>query len=122
MTYHDASSMPVSLRSIHVYAGHVVLPDGNPLIVGGDNIDLDGDFLTNGLKAVREYNYSTTSISNPIELPTGRWYPTLVTLPNGLILIVGGSQVDQHHSFKPPAELDRILHPGGQGTLRFCST
>ncbi|KAK9863598.1 hypothetical protein WJX84_001727 [Apatococcus fuscideae] len=86
--------VPFHIQEHPFCSGHVVLPDGNPLIVGGDNIDLDGDFLTNGLKAVREYNYSTTSISNPIELPTGRWYPTLVTLPNGLILIVGGSQVE----------------------------
>ncbi|KAK9832391.1 hypothetical protein WJX74_008758 [Apatococcus lobatus] len=75
-------------------AGHLVLPNGHVLIAGGDNVDLNPPFLTNGLQSVRDYNPDEPSYTLPETLPTGRWYPTLVTLPDGHILIAGGSQVE----------------------------
>lgn len=70
-----------------------MLPNGHVLIAGGDNVDLDPPFLTNGLQSLRDYNPDDPSYTLPAMLPTGRWYPTLVTLPDGHILIAGGSQV-----------------------------
>lgn len=81
------------VNPVNSCAGHLVLPNGHVLVAGGDNVDLNPPFLTNGLQSVRDYNPDAPSYTLPVTLPTGRWYPTLVTLPDGRILIVGGSQV-----------------------------
>lgn len=74
-------------------AGHLVLPNGNGLIVGGDNIDLVDPFLTNGFFSVRIIDPFGPSYTLGPNLPTGRWYPTLITMPDGTILIMGGVSV-----------------------------
>ncbi len=74
-------------------AGHVIMPNGNGLIAGGDNVDLTAPFLTNGFFSIRIFNPFGPSYSLGPNMPTGRWYPTLATLPNGNILIMGGAQV-----------------------------
>ena len=69
------------------------MPNGNGLIAGGDNVDLMAPFLTNGFFSIRIFNPFGPSYSLGPNMPTGRWYPTLATLADGTILIMGGSQV-----------------------------
>ena len=69
------------------------MPNGQGLIAGGDNVDLMAPFLTNGFFSIRIFNPFGPSYSLGPNMPTGRWYPTLATLPDGTILIVGGAQV-----------------------------
>ncbi|KAK9859825.1 hypothetical protein WJX84_003157 [Apatococcus fuscideae] len=54
----------------------------------------DPTYPDDSLASVRDYNPDEPSYTLPETLPTGRWYPTLVTLPDGHILIAGGSQVE----------------------------
>ena len=70
-----------------------MLPNGNGLVVGGDNVDLSDPFLTNGFFSVRIIDpFGQTNTLAP-NMPTGRWYPTLLTMPDGTIFIAGGVQV-----------------------------
>ena len=82
--------------AISLPAGHLVLPNGNGLVVGGDNVDLSDPFLTNGFFSVRIINpFGQTNTLAP-NMPTGRWYPSLLTMPDANILIAGGVQVRLH--------------------------
>lgn len=73
-----------------------MLPNGNGLVVGGDNVDLSDPFLTNGFFSVRIIDpFGQTNTLAP-NMPTGRWYPSLLTMPDANILIAGGVQVRLH--------------------------
>ena len=74
-------------------AGNLILPNGNGLVAGGDNVDLNDGFLTNGFFSLRIFNPFGPSYSLGPNMPTGRWYPTLATLADGTVLIMGGAQV-----------------------------
>ncbi len=65
-------------------AGHTTLADGRVFIAGGHITDYMGyphavifDPATNGFTSLPDMN-------------TGRWYPTVTTLPNGDVLVVSG--------------------------------
>ncbi len=65
-------------------AGHTTLADGRVFIAGGHAADYTGyphavifDPATNGFTSLPDMN-------------TGRWYPTVTTLPNGDVLVVSG--------------------------------
>ncbi|KAK9825584.1 hypothetical protein WJX74_007675 [Apatococcus lobatus] len=74
-------------------SGHVIMPNGLGLIVGGDNEDLSWPLLSSGLTSIRIIDpFKASYILGP-ELPSSRWYPSLLTLANGNILIMGGAQV-----------------------------
>jgi len=72
--------------------GHAFLPDGSLLVTGAHgnspaNKQLhkyvpDGSF---------EGWHQATKDGSPVMLVTGRWYPTLTTLPDGRVLIMNGS-------------------------------
>ena len=87
---------------MRLHAGHTVMPNGHVLVAGGDNVDLNPPFLVNGLQTVRDYDPAGPSYTVPATLPTGRWYPSLLTLPDGIILIVGGSLVRSMHARTQP--------------------
>ena len=74
-------------------AGHVIMPNGLGLVVGGDNGDLSWPFLTNGLSSLRIIDPFQASYTLGPELPSSRWYPSLLTLADGNILVMGGAQV-----------------------------
>lgn len=80
-------------------AGHAFLPDGRLLVAGGHWADGDGvnqaciyDWRTNQWTATDEMTTTTGQ-----EL--GRWYPTLTTLPNGNVLVLSGSYVNDAGQF-----------------------
>lgn len=62
-------------------------------VAGGDNLNLYPGFLENGLFDVRHFSFPG-SISTPAEMGVARWYPTVVTLPDGTSLIAGGSTAE----------------------------
>lgn len=63
------------------------------MIAGGDNLNLVPGFLENGLFDVRHFDFPG-SISTPAEMGSARWYPTMLTLPDGTSLIAGGSTAE----------------------------
>lgn len=69
------------------------MPNGLGLVVGGDNGDLSKPRPTSGLTSVRVIDPFQASYALGPELPSNRWYPSLVTLADGNILIMGGAQV-----------------------------
>jgi hypothetical protein len=67
-------------------AGHVFLPDGTLLALGGHIDDRYGDTDAN-LFRTTESGYTW---SEGDEMAEGRWYPTALTLANGEVLVVSG--------------------------------
>ncbi len=59
----------------------------------GMMVGIDAPYYTIGYQAVRRVDASQP-VSNLVnQFPTGRWYPGIMTLPNGNILVVGGAQI-----------------------------
>ncbi len=56
-------------------AGHALLPNGNGLVVGGDNVDLSDPFLVNGFPVIRLIDPFGQAYTRGPDMPTGRWYP-----------------------------------------------
>lgn len=81
-------------------AGHIILPNGLGLVAGGDKDDLSWPFLTNGLASTRIVDPFQASYTLGPGLPSSRWYPSLLTLADSNILIMGGAQVRQSHSLR----------------------
>lgn len=75
-------------------AGHVVAEDGTAIIAGGDNLNLVPGFLDNGLYAVRQFTFPDTINTVVADMGVARWYPTVLTLQDGLIMIAGGSTAE----------------------------
>lgn len=58
----------------------------------GNNINLNGDFLTAGAQAIRVVDPTTKNSTLVAQLDRTRVGVTLATLGNGKILILGGNQ------------------------------
>ena len=92
-------------------SGHIQLRNGSILIVGGDNVGLDTGFA-DGRYNVRVFNpgaspsyriVATMPPNRPAsEDPNSgaRWYPSLATMVDGNILVVGGQTLEGilHHA------------------------
>ena len=65
-------------------AGHIQLPDGRTLIVGG-HISAD-----NGLADTTIFDPVSRSYFRGPDMSVGRWYPTVTTLPDGRLVTVAG--------------------------------
>ncbi|KAJ3188211.1 hypothetical protein HDU85_005361 [Gaertneriomyces sp. JEL0708] len=90
--------------------GAAQMADGGIMIAGGDqkwDMVFKGKNITSdGRRDVRIYKdeairkVATMAIPNPANKEfTGRWYPTLITLPNEDVMILGG-----HHIYFAPTE------------------
>ena len=70
------------------------LPNGNVLMAGGtlmyDTNPDNCNGLWHGLNAAYQVNTSSESLDKISSMIHGRWYPTLVTLPDGRVLTVSG--------------------------------
>ena len=71
------------------------LIDDTVLVVGGSNTNTTATNatarLSDGLHLVRVVNSSTPSVATVVaHMPSARWRPSLCTLPDGNILILGG--------------------------------
>ena len=107
-------------------AGHSALADGRILVAGG-NLAFpnsaggpDSDFK--GARWVFTFDPWTETWTRQPDMPRGRWYPTVTTLPDGTALIMGGTDetgdnIDNTdvELFTPTAAID------GVGTLRVVS-
>ena len=74
-------------------AGQTLLPNGDVLVAGGTlRYDAPTSPYTpfEGLNAVLTFNPFTETWTVQPAMAHGRWYPTLVRLPNGSVLIIGG--------------------------------
>lgn len=87
-------------------AGHVQLATDAILLVGGDNIDLTGGFV-DGRYNIRVFtggaspSYNITAVMAPYQPSLSydpsagaRWYPSLLTMTDGNVLIVGGQTTE----------------------------
>ena len=62
------------------------------LPAGGDDLNLNPPFLTNGIQAVRVFDPLTRKIELVAELDRGRWYASVMTMADGNLLVLGGVQ------------------------------
>ncbi len=88
-------------------AGAAQLPNGNILFVGGtilydtDVNNCNGQF--HGASAAYEFDVPTGTLIKQTPMAHGRWYPTLITLPSGNVIVVSGN--DEYGSYNKLAEL-----------------
>ncbi|MCX5204563.1 DUF1929 domain-containing protein [Streptomyces sp. NBC_00237] len=89
-------------------AGHVQLPDGRVLVVGGnkDYASADGTVGYKGLKTSYVFDPATNTYVRTNDLLAGHWYPSATALGNGDVLALGGlgedssgTVVNEHFSF-----------------------
>ncbi|GLI65892.1 hypothetical protein VaNZ11_009535, partial [Volvox africanus] len=71
--------------------GHTILDSGDVLIVGGHQANAG---YPDGMKSIRTFNRSCTDLQlvKIREMGWRRWYPTPTLLPDGRVLIMGGTQ------------------------------
>jgi len=70
-------------------SGHAFLPDGRLLIAGG-HAGSDGDGITDAF-IFNSSNNTWTQTNLPMS--AGRWYPSAVTVGNGEIVVVSGTEI-----------------------------
>ena len=73
-------------------SGHVQLPNGNVLIIGGNKAypAADGSHGFEGLNSSYIFNIATNSYQQVNNLNTGHWYPSATELGNGNVFSQGG--------------------------------
>jgi hypothetical protein len=77
-----ATAIPTTKHHLFC-SGHVLLPDGRLVIIGGH-----GDET----KAVHLFDPATVTLEHHDDMPHGRWYPTVTVLPDGRAAVMSGSQ------------------------------
>jgi hypothetical protein len=95
-------------------SGHSYLPDGRLLIMGGhDGVDWDGSAHTTifDWRQTMPWDYTNPDMSG------GRWYPAAVSLGNGEVLVVGGSQTSTE-----PQRMPEVWRTNSGGGWRGLST
>lgn len=96
-----ASYTSIPITNNPFCAGHSQLGDGSILVVGGDNQSMTTGGVTsivNGRKGVRTFTPCaadaapgcTGTWTIMAEMSTERWYPTVLTLPDGSAMVIGG--------------------------------
>ena len=95
VTYEGRDSGAITAPANLWCGGQTLLPDGRVLVVGG-NLEYPtpralGDRSGfKGAKWVMTFDPWTETWTRYQDMPHGRWYPTLTTLPDGKVLIIGG--------------------------------
>ncbi|KAL0036357.1 hypothetical protein WJX77_003871 [Trebouxia sp. C0004] len=90
----DNTFKPFHIAEGALCSGHALLPDGSALIGGGMMVGMDAPYFQVGYQAVRVVDGINQNYSVVNEFPTGRWYPSVATLPDGNMLVVGGAQIE----------------------------
>ncbi len=94
------NTKPQQLQVNLFCSGHAFLPDGKLLVVGGHLED------SNGVNQAMLYDYNDDTWKPTDQMSTGRWYPTATTLPDGSVLVLGGT----YFGPSQPAERPPVLH------------
>ena len=61
-------------------------------MLAGDNLNLNYPFLTIGTQAIRVFSTVSQNYTVVAEMDRGRWYPTIMVMADGNLLILGGMQ------------------------------
>ena len=84
--------------------GHVQLADGNVLFVGGTGRYYPGGGF-DGTKQINLYDWRTEEWQALGEMKDGRWYPSLIPLADGKIVIFSGLKWQQFNQINPSIEI-----------------
>lgn len=85
-------------------SGHLQLADGNVLFIGGTGRYYPGGAFT-GSKQVNLYNWQTGKWSALGQLKEGRWYPSLIPLADGKVVIFSGLKLEGPNQINPSLEI-----------------
>lgn len=85
-------------------AGHLQLADGNVLFISGTGRYYPGGRFT-GSRQANIYNWQTGKWSPVGQMKEGRWYPTLVELANGKVVIFSGLKLNAPNQINPSIEI-----------------
>jgi len=95
--------------------GHIQLTNGDVLFVGGSSLYYPGEQFE-GSKQTNIYHWQDNKWSTIGKMVEGRWYPSLVPLADGKIVIFSGQKFDKPSQITPtidvydPAATDNKLH------------
>jgi len=77
-------------------AGHILLPDGRTMVVGG-NVQADV-----GIKDASIFDSSTNTWTRGADMSVARWYPTATVMGDGRVFVFAGDNiVDQGLPYSP---------------------
>lgn len=85
-------------------SGHLQLVDGNVLFIGGTGRYYPGGAFT-GSRQVNLYDWKTGKWSSVGQLKEGRWYPSLISLADGKIVIFSGLKYEAPNQINPSLEI-----------------
>ena len=85
-------------------SGHTFLADGRLLVVGGHLADSDG------LNQACIYDATANTWTATAIMNDGRWYPTATTLPDGRVLVLSGSFLQDGQT--PNNVIPQVWHDG----------
>jgi hypothetical protein len=91
---------PVPFGTNLFCAGHVLLPDGRQLVVGGHVA------AAVGLPDTSIFDPKTNTWSSAARMSVARWYPTATLLGDGRVFVMGGDNLVEHQSGVPHAFYD----------------
>lgn len=108
--------------------GQTTLPDGTLLLAGGTLMyDVNPDNCNgqwHGLNAAYEFNVSTEELVPVSRMAHGRWYPTLVTLPDGKVWCYNGydeyGDINRITEVYDPTSKSWTIVPAAGSTLQYC--
>lgn len=121
---------PVSTITDTFCAGGAFISNGTLVSVAGQPLETPGQPPADGRMGIRLFGPCTsptgancTVFEDPehIHLAVTRWYPTGLRIPDGSLMIIGGSNINTFYNTGPTAE-DSIeffpSRPGEEGTVR----
>lgn len=85
-------------------SGHLHLPNGDIIFIGGSNRYYPGEQFQ-GSKQSNIYHWETQTWTTVGKMQVGRWYPSLIPLADGKIVIFSGSKYDAPNQITPTIDI-----------------
>lgn len=79
----------------------IILPGTNQIIIGGGDMPQAGNQTNNKDSTIYDYTTHQMTESPEGDLHTPRWYPTMISLPTGQIVVMGGTAGGYTEIFTP---------------------